>query len=113
MPIAGDQTFRSTALQAKALVKGASNGRLIGFSVSNLDAAVAWLTFWDAAQTADVTVGTTAPLASFHVASSGDKDISFDHPGIGFNLGLVAAVTTTDGGATLATTGLAATVVYE
>ena len=112
--IGGLQAFRSTGLKATATdVKAAVRGRVRSIHVSNLDAAAAWVTFWDAAGQASVTVGTTTPLATFHVGASLDKDVLLPEDGLGFNLGCVAAVTTTDGGAVAPTNGCAVTILYE
>jgi len=103
---AGSLPYRNAAL--KGLVAGGNvasgNGVLRTLEILNLDAAVGWLQVFDAASNASVTLGTTVPVLSFEVAASAQRHI--DDIGYGYNLGLVFAVTTTDGGSTAATTGL-------
>lgn len=109
---AGNLAYRDTAL--KGLVAGGDvvtgNGVLHSIEALNLDAAVGWLQVFDAADHTHVTLGTTVPNLSFEWAASADRHI--DDLDYGFNLGLVFAVTTTDGGSTGATTGFDISATY-
>lgn len=111
----GDGSLAYRADPLKGLVAAGDvktgGGVLHALELSNLDAAVAWLQIFDATDHTAVTLGTTVPKLSLHVAASADKgphDLDF-----GFNSGLVFAVTTTDGGAVLPSTGLAVDATYS
>lgn len=110
---AGAAPFRAPAykgLSATGNVKTGA-GVLHTIELSNLDAAVAWLQIFDAADSTQIVLGTTVPKLSLHVAASADADSA--DLNMGFNLGLVFAVTTTDGGAISPATGLAVDATYN
>lgn len=94
-----------------------SPGELCWRHIQNLDAADAYIHFYDAAATASVTVGTTTPKLSFWLpASSGIDDgpitANADGRGVEFALGIVVAATTTLGGLTNPTNGELVNLVY-
>ena len=108
----GHLAYRNTAV--KGLAAGgdvvAGNGVMHTLELLNLDAAVAWLQVFDAVDHTHVTLGTTTPNLSFELATSAQRHL--DDIGYGFNLGLVFAVTTTDGGSSSPSTGLDITATY-
>ena len=108
----GHLAFRAAAL--KGLGSGGDvatgNGVLHSLEALNLDAAVAWLQVFDAADHTYVTLGTTVPALSFEWGSSAQRHL--DDIGYGFNLGLVFAVVTADGGSSSPSTGLDISATY-
>lgn len=79
--------------------------------LSNLDAAIAWVQIFDAADQTAVVLGSTVPKLSLRVAASADADT--DDVELGFNSGCVFAVTTTDGGAVSPVTGVTINATYN
>lgn len=72
--------------------------------INNLSNAMAYLQLFDAAATASVTLGTTAPTLSIAVhqdasGNNGNKDLIFNNP-LNFKYGVVYAITTTATGST-------------
>lgn len=75
-----------------------------GWTFDNLDAAVAYLQFWDA-DSGDVTVGTTPPTLTVKIASSATRDKEFRKP-IKFRKAITVAVTANaDGSGSAPTNG--------
>jgi len=80
------------------------------FEASNIDSTDAFVQVFDASAAGDVTLGTTAPKASFFVPAGdgtkrGAREILFPSP-MQFSIGIVAAATTTADGNTAVTTAL-------
>lgn len=78
---------------------------LTGFDVGNINAAVRYLKFWDAAAADDVTVGTTVPKLRYAIpgnAAGSGRARTFPGDGIKFDRGIVFALVTTlaDSGST-------------
>ncbi len=106
-PAAKAAVFTNSGLTAtKVLLVNNSGGGAIQFSyynVGNPNAAIVYIQFFDAATTAAVTLGTTAPTFWVAVpALGGVVDTSFVQ-GFVFKLGVVVAATTTPTGSTAAT----------
>lgn len=113
----GDAAYHNAALKglgATGNVKG-SSGVLHAAELHNLDAADAYLQVFDAVSNASVTLGVTVPNFSIHVGSSATAQADKTEPDLeyGFNLGLVVAVTTTDGGSSSPATGLTVDLTYS
>jgi hypothetical protein len=68
-----------------------------GYNISNPNSSTCYLQVYDAASTAGITVGTTAPKFAIAVPSTGVTD-GLQVPGAGFANGLVVAWTTTPTG---------------
>jgi len=89
-----DSSVVATVERAQA---GATS--LCGIQLQNANAAVAYLQLFNAAATADVTIGTTAPTKVIKCEASVEKAIDFPHPPL-FASGLCYAITTTPTGST-------------
>lgn len=90
----GLQTFRSIDLdESEEQVKG-SEGVVFSIYASNTNAAARWLKLYNATA-ANVTVGTTAPVATFYLPASGASPLKFDSVvGLHFDTAITAAATT-------------------
>lgn len=66
----------------------------------NTNAAIEYLQLFDAAAAGSVTVGTTPPTVAIGLTASVPFNFAFGDFGLGFNLGLVVAATTTFNGGT-------------
>lgn len=112
--------YRKTALKATAQLVKATGGALVlyGWYVSNEDAGTdTYLQFYNAAATADVTVGTTTPDLTWRIPQGAvleESPLSAQaSEGVVFPLGLVIAATTTEGGSSAPVTGLTVNFFYE
>jgi hypothetical protein len=92
--------YRGAVAGTATLVKGGFT-QVFSLIVSNRDASERWLQMFDAKAAADVTLGTTAPKMAIPIPASSTFfwDVKTD-----WQLGLVIAVTTTETGATGAST---------
>ena len=70
--------------------------------VVNTTAAEAFIQVFDARQTADVTLGTTAPNFTIPLAANGESDINLGDNGTPFLNGIVIASTTSSSGSSTA-----------
>lgn len=107
-------SFRSAAIKGLGVggvVKNAKSGRLRSLHVVNLDNAVCWVQLFDVADNTQVTLGTTPPTYSIHLAALAEKDIV--HLDWGFANGIVIATTTTDGGSSSPATGASVTISFN
>lgn len=86
---------------AKTLVGTGGSTKLHSLCAQELDSAIRYIQLFNAAETGDVTLGTTEP--DFVVPLAADGNIVLDSLEMSFPLGLVYAVTTTDDGSTPAT----------
>lgn len=101
------QTHFNAAQDESPLTQVGDTGlvELYGLEVSNPDAVDAHIQFFDAVAASDVTLGTTAPKASYLIAAQiaaskrGKCEKQFTHP-IMFTLGCWYAITTTPTGNT-------------
>ena len=98
------------ATGAKTLIKG-STGNLYGMYFLNNTAVGSWIQFFNAATTAAVTLGTTAPVWAAPIAASGILSIPPGHfAQLNFSLGIVYAATSALQGST--TESMSGTVEY-
>lgn len=88
----GCSIFRSIDLDETEEEVKATAGNIYGYYVFNAAASVAYLKFYNATA-ANVTVGTTTPVATFPVPAGSAANVSFAYP-IGFSTAICAAVTT-------------------
>ena len=108
MSVATPYSFVSTADDNRTLIIGRA-GTLRGLHVSNINAAVRYIKFWDAATAAAVTVGTTTPYLRFVIpgnAAGAGLDTILPMSGVEFTLGIVFALVT--GAADSSSTGVSA-----
>lgn len=94
----GLDTYSGSIGATKTLVK-ASPGQIYGYYFTNPNDAISYVQLFNAAATADVTLGTTAPKLSFGLPAQGGANQQFNE-GIEFPLGIVVAVTTARAGLT-------------
>lgn len=73
---------------------------LCGYNFSNTNAGTVYVQFFDAATTAGITLGTTAPKFSIAVPAGGGVTDGLYTFGPGFTNGVVVACTTTAAGST-------------
>lgn len=109
---AGGVPYRNGALKAAPQLVKASAGTLDSLVAFNLDSSANWIQLFDAASAGSVTVGTTPPVLSIHIAASADRDEQLPTP-LAFNNGLVIAATTTATGSTANTNGVDVEIVYN
>lgn len=103
--------FNAAAGSTKYLVATGAQV-LTDYFIENPDAAAkGYLQFFNAASTAAVTLGTTAPVRSIGLAAGEKANLS--GLAVDFPLGLVVAGTTTATGSTTATTGLVVNLGYK
>lgn len=103
------QFFAAAQSNAATAVK-TSTGRLYNYNVYNPNASVAFLQVWDLA-VGSVTVGTTAPKASYAIPAGGVWDGGLIYS-LGFATAITIAATTTATGATAPGTGLVVNLGY-
>lgn len=94
--------YAATNAGTAALVKTGPS-HLFFLSVDNEDSSARYVQVFDAAATANVTLGSDAPTHTFRVPGSGSFVFTPTHP-FKFQLGVVLAVTTTRAGNTAVTT---------
>lgn len=102
MPMSGTVSSNSLAGTATLLV-----GRKVTLTEVhgiNTTGAKAYVQLFDAALATDVTLGTTIPLRVLTVPASDSDTLTFPDEGLVFDLGVVAAATTTATGSTGAST---------
>lgn len=105
---AGSQVFYNKAQKATFSTAKGSPGRLLGWKIQNLDAAAAYLQFFDSASP---TVGTDKPKMSIPFPSSGFDDYEYSLP-LEFDTAITVAATTTVEGNTSGSTGLLINLFY-
>lgn len=90
----GLRIFRSIDLdESEEQVKG-SEGVVFFIYASNTNASARWLKLYNATA-ANVTVGTTAPVATFYLPASGANPVKLDiSEGLRFDTAITAAATT-------------------
>lgn len=101
----GALVYHNAALKATAvqITAGDAAAVLYGFTGDNLDAAAAFLQFYDALA-ADVTVGTTPAKLTVKIPTSSIRDVLFRKP-VKFTTAITVACTTTATGNTDPTNG--------
>ena len=100
------QTVSSDSLAATATLLVGKAAALLDFHGINTTASLAYIQLFDAVAAANVTVGTTVPRRVLTVPASGSASDTLPAEGLKFDLGIVAASTTTTTGNTGATTHL-------
>lgn len=111
------QSYRNAALtNTKILVKGAGTA-VTGWALYNVASDDAWVHLYNAAATADVTVGTTAPKHSLLVPAGDGTKYSKEVSDLGvilddFPLGLVIVATKGVGNSTAPTSAVVANLRY-
>ena len=96
------ETTSAFSLGATTVLLAGHRTEVGWLSVVNTTAAAAYLQLFDAAATADVTLGTTLPTLSVQIAASGQTTLT--NVSTIFRKGIVVASTTTATGNTGATT---------
>jgi hypothetical protein len=102
--------FNDAADETLILLSSARS-QLKMMQLRNLDAAIAYVQFFNAAATESVTLGTTTPDLSISIAAS--AVVTMDIEGAAFESGIVYAVTTTATGNTGPTNGVDLNLVYD
>lgn len=106
------KVYRNTNLLATDVAVKDVPGHVYWVEIHNTNAAVEFVHFYDAA-TGDVTVGTTVPVFSLAVASSGQRYIMpSDFPLYEFKTAITVAASTTATGNTAPGTGLVVHIGY-
>ena len=109
---AGATPFLNTSVSNTAIAVDANGGVLYSLVVYNPNASVEWVQLFNAA-TANVTVGTTTPVASYPVAASGSTVVLINDIGIGFSAAISIATTTTATGGTAPGSALTVNASYK
>jgi hypothetical protein len=107
----GCTTAVSQALTTSINVK-ASAGQLYGYTISNPNAVVAYVEYYNTATTPGTIGATTALILEIMIPAGSSANVSFDE-GIAFALGIAVAVATTATGAVAPTTGLTITTIFK
>ena len=95
MPSGLQKSFRQVAVVNTAVVVEAGNWAIAGWNLINPISTSAYLKFYNSATAGAVTVGTTTPLMTVLIPAAGTFwQSNEDQFQMGFNLGIVVAVTT-------------------
>jgi len=110
---AGLTPYRNASLNATAAAIKASGGQVYGFHIDNTaNASKTYVHFYNKL-VGNVTVGTTTPDVTLVVPASGGVDYPIGQFGIGFDVGITIAATTTVGGNTNPGTAILVNVFYN
>lgn len=102
--VAGSKSTRAS-LTTTLTVIAAKPSNLSGYNFANPNTSIVYIQLFDAASASGITLGTTAPAVSIAVPAVGVTD-SFPTSGVAFQLGIVAAATTTATGSTAPTSNV-------
>ena len=105
------KVYRNTNLLATDVEVKPVPGKVYWVEIHNTNAAVEFVHFYDATA-ANVTVGTTTPVFSLAVASSGQRFVFGDFPIHEFATAITIAASTTATGAVAPGTGLVVHIGY-
>lgn len=105
--------YRNHAVTNTKILIRAGSCTLRGLVINNPNASEAFLQMFDAVQTADVTLGTTVCDEPIKIPASGSITLWGNDIKTFFDLGLVIAATTTEGGSTAPGTALSVVLRYQ
>ena len=105
--------YRNNALTNTKILVRSGPATLSGFTVNNPNGSEIFIQMFDAAATGDVTLGSTVCDEPIKVAANGSVAVFQKGPISFFDLGLVIAATTTEGGSTAPASAVSVTLRYN